>query len=162
MQETAADHESSEYVRSQRVQRDIAFFFHQQSEVSSIEDDLDYSFFEERYWDVLVEDQALCLESQRALLAILFAMGLHEAGNVGLVLGDNLLPCISALENYSSGDPINLRMKEIALQALVLAAEPQDQRDWRAVEGLLAEGRWMHQVSVVYYFQTRIRQLLVQ
>ena len=73
------------YCRSTRVVRDVVYFLHQQAEYSGhIDDDLDYTFFGEDYWQALLDDEDMDPDVQRGCLALLYAMGMYEAGNVGI------------------------------------------------------------------------------
>ena len=145
------------YSRSIRVVRDVVFFFHQQADYSFVMDDLDYSDFTERYWNALVEDEAMDSELQRGCLALLFAMGMYEAGNIGVALGDALQECLTVLTRFEAPCAETRRIKEAALQALTLAAMPQERRDFHKLESLVIEGEWIHRVAVRPYFRKRVK-----
>ena len=146
------------HCRSMRVVRDVAYFLHQQAEYSGhIDDDLDYTFFGEDYWQALVDEEDMVPDVQRGCLALLYAMGMHEAGNVGVALGDKLQRCVQVLRRFDPPNEDTQRLRDVALQALRCAATPQDRRDWDKVKSLMAEGEWVHQVAVRRYFQARAR-----
>jgi len=144
------------WTRSVRVTRDIVFFFHQQSEYNSIMDDLDYGFFCEKYWTALVDtSEPLDLEIERGCLALLYAMGTCEAGNVAGALGDSLQECRETLNQFQPKDPDTEKLKKIAELALSYAAIPNDRRDFNAVENILGNGGWIHKLVVRPYFKSR-------
>ncbi|HYO93849.1 MAG TPA: hypothetical protein VER33_05025 [Polyangiaceae bacterium] len=138
-----------------RVVRDVAFFFHEQAEYDHVMDDLDYCFFQERYWDALVEVPDMEQEVQRGCLALLYAMAMFEAGNVGIALGECLPACHARLATYAPQDEVSGRLKELALEALSVAATDQAQRDWVRVEALLAQAELVHRLAVRPYFDSR-------
>jgi hypothetical protein len=143
------------YERSVRIVRDIVFFFQEQAEYSFVMSDLDYTWYIEKYWEALVEDDEMPGEIQRGCLALLFAMGEYEAGCVGIALGDDLSPCLAGLRRFAPPDDETKRLKELALQALALAATPIDRRDWDAVNNLALEHAWIYDAAVRPYFRSR-------
>jgi len=159
MSEEEVDEEVEFYARSMRIVRDIAFFFHQQSEYEYVMEDLDYTFFTEKYWDALVEDPEMPLEIQRGCLALLYAMGMYEGHHVGRALGNELPLCIARLKQFEPGDGETKTMLEITLRALSAAAVPLNSRDWQAVRDLDQYSAWIYERSVRPYFQSRVRDL---
>lgn len=140
--------------RSERIERDIVWFFHEQANYSAVMDDLDYYRFLEPYWDALVDDPAMHPDVQRGCLALLFAMGVYEAGCVGVALGDALPACRARLATFVPPDPTCARLKEMAMGALAAAARPKELRD-RDYEVLFAHAAEVHRLAVQPYFAAR-------
>ena len=140
--------------RSERIERDIVWFFHEQANYSAVMDDLDYYRFVEPYWDALVDDPAMHPDVQRGCLALLFAMGVYEAGCVGVALGDALPACRARLATFVPPDPTCARLKEMAMGALAAAARPKELRD-RDYEILFAHAAEVHRLAVHPYFAAR-------
>ena len=158
---TATDSDDADldaWTRSVQVTRDIVFFFHQQAGYSFVMDDLDYGFFSEEYWAALVDRRApLDLEIQRGCLALLYAMGTYEAGNIGVALGEALQGCRCTLQLYQPTDRDTMALKALAEQALSHAAVPNSRRDFDAVWELSGKAAWIHQLAVRPYFESRAR-----
>ena len=140
-----------------RVERDVIFFLHQQADYAFVMDDLDYTMFPEKYWEVLLRDGGMKAEIQEGCLALLFAMGSYESSNIGVALGPSLSECLRALRRFEPPSIQTSKVKAAAIKALSIAATPQHDRDWEAVENLQIEAEWIHKLVVRSYFQSRVR-----
>ena len=48
------DVDTKQYTETLRVERDVIFFLHQQADYAFLTDDIDYTMFPEKYWQVLL------------------------------------------------------------------------------------------------------------
>ena len=149
------DVDLTQYSESLRVERDVIFFFHQQADYAFLTDDLDYTMFPEKYWEVLVRESGMKAEIQDGCLALLFAMGSYESGNVGVALGPFLPECLCALRRFEPPSIQTNKVRAAAILALSIAATPQHDRDWEAVKNLQIEAEWIHKLVVRNYFRSR-------
>lgn len=147
------------YDRQTVVERDLAYFLHLQSAYSFLDDDLPYGQFNAPYWDELVENTSMTGEMRLARLALIFAMGIAQAGNICRAFGGLLHDACDALSQFIPRDTNEKRLHELATQALNLAVMSDDKRDWRAVNALQRETAWVHAVAVRPYFEARSRKL---
>ena len=145
-----------QFREAQRVERDVIFFLHQQTEYAFISDDLDYTMFPEKYWDVLLRENGMKAEMQDGCLALLFAMGSYESSNIGVALGTSLSECLSTLKRFTPFTEQTRKVKAAAIRALSIAATPQHDRDWDAVKNLQNEAEWIHEHVVRPYFRSKV------
>ncbi len=149
----APEDEVDAFARSVRVERDVVFFLHQQAAYSSICDDLDWGFFDEDYSCALLENREMPIALQRGCLALLYAMGMCEAGNVGVAIGDRLPKALADLKLFATNIVEVEQLRDTAIRALTYASTPQQLRDWNAIETALGASHWVHQVAVRPYFR---------
>lgn len=149
----ASEEEVEAFARSVRVERDIVFFLHQQAAFPSIIDDLDWSFFDEDYARTLLENREMPIALQRGCLALLYAMGMCEAQNMGVALGDRLPKALRDLRVFATNVVEVGQLRDAAIRALTFASTPQESRDWGVIQTALGASRWVHQVAVGPYFR---------
>ena len=150
------DVDTKQYTETLRVERDVIFFLHQQAGYAFLTDDIDYTMFPEKYWEVLLRDSGMKAEIQEGCLALLFAMGSYESSNIGVALGPSLSECLCALRRFEPPSIQTSKVKAAAIKALSIAATPHHDRDWEAVKNLQIEAEWIHKLVVRSYFQSRV------
>ncbi|AKF10066.1 hypothetical protein DB32_007215 [Sandaracinus amylolyticus] len=140
--------------------RDIAYFFHEQAEYGFLFDDLEHWMFETPYWLYLALDER-DEHVERGCLALAYAMGCCEAGGVGIALGERLAECRAAIVAFTPHGDDLARLRDAALEALELAATPNETRDSDRLTALVSrETEWIHGAVVRRYFEEHAARIL--